>query len=452
MSTQIDRVENGVGEDQSNVAEDKVGSTFVDALRCVVFYGLSIMLVLSANSLYYTQGDNRAIFALIILVLSALLIAIVWATCEIGEAFLRRWALWVTCACAVFLSVVLFNCSIGSAPWHFYFALLALFPLLVHILRQKGYFQSFIESFVNVVACLGLVSTVLWLVCDVGHLLQPNCSVLNTWHIRGQVSEAEGYFYVLMHTQTTNLNEFPLLSIDAAFYRNTAIFVEGPMMSFVLCCALICETFLNKRLRKTVFVILALTILSTLTTTCIIVLALVCTALCMRVLLKHGYKALVLAVFAVGVAIAMAFVIQKIMQTGSGSTRLDDYRACFQVWLTDPLFGCGYDNTMPIRNYMSLSRITNTGVANSLGYALALGGLAHISLHVVAFAGYFVKAEQSDARASQRFDYAVAGLLFLFVWVITVVVTLPLAAFMLSIGVERFLAALPHRSSKSTAG
>ena len=69
-------------------------------------------------------------------------------------------------------------------------------------------------------------------------------------------------------------------------------------------------------------------------------------------------------------------VAGKNISSSSIRTHVDDYRICLEAFLSKPLFGCGYNNTGYVRQFMPEERLrNNSGFSNSIMLVFAEGGL-----------------------------------------------------------------------------
>ena len=118
------------------------------------------------------------------------------------------------------------------------------------------------------------------------------------------------------------------------------------------------------------------------------------------------------------------------MQTSSGSTRLDDFAAGFKAWSRSPWFGYGFTNTDVVKSYMSAFRADNLGFSNSLFQTLVMGGVFWLTPYIIGLCGYL--------KSSRAMKFA--GILLLFLWVVTVVSNIPLTVFMFGLGVSKVIA------------
>ena len=127
----------------------------------------------------------------------------------------------------------------------------------------------------------------------------------------------------------------------------------------------------------------------------------------------------------------------------SGMTHLDDFRAGFLAWLDSPIIGNGFDYEPAVQGYLSDYRLSNPGLSNSFAYILATGGLAYLLVHLFGFFGYFVKS---------NWKVRACGACLLVLWGVTVATRLPLTAFILAIGIERFCSVKLTEQKQDYAG
>lgn len=184
-----------------------------------------------------------------------------------------------------------------------------------------------------------------------------------------------------------------------------------------------------------IVLLLSLTVVTTFSSTGVIfLLGIILIEALRKVRMKEGstktfLMLLLLILFLVGSWLAFTVFDGK-MQTSSGSTRLDDFVAGFEAWSRSPLFGYGFSNTEVVKTYMSAFRADNLGFSNSLFNTLVMGGIVWLLPYVIGFYGYL------ESSQTLRF----AGMLLLFLWVVTFVSNIPLTVFMLGFGVSKVIA------------
>lgn len=256
-------------------------------------------------------------------------------------------------------------------------ALICLFCFDVSEKDKKLLFER-IELIVSVIAC---VSLAFWLVGSLLGILRPTGITYITWSNDGSAVPINQYFGIYFETQEQTIGGLRLI-------RNTAIFTEAPMSSFMFCFGLMIELFKKEQFSKRICILLVAAIVSTFSTTGYAVLI---AAFFFKYLLSSkarsnlGAALRFAAVPALLIAAVFAFeyLLETKLSTASGSVRLDDFAAGFKAWMDHPLMGNGYNNSDSYTYYMSWFRMNNTGFSNSLMQILAYGGLYLITPYLM---------------------------------------------------------------------
>ena len=388
----------------------------------ILLYVFSVLCVLGSNSLYSIIEPIGQVLTVAIVVCILLIAVVCWRSSPGKRAFLRGWAIWLVLITVVQTTVALQNWQLGLVAHDWFMLQIAIAPLMIHFVRHTVGMKWLYSSFVNVVAFLAATSVILWLLGPIGHLIESNCSIEYRWYaiVKNEFPEIPGYFYLLFQSQHLNIDGFGEL------WRNTGIYPESPMYTYALVTASCFELYLVEKPRILIVAFLACCILSTVSTTGIILLVVM---LLFYVALKLSGKQLFIVVPLVIIGIAItAYAAHGKLVNWSGMVHLDDFSACIQAWLNDPLFGNGFDWEISIQSYMSDFRLWNPGLSNSLGFTLAAGGVLFLALHIVAFAGFFI-------RGSSRLK--LAGIVLLILWAVTIAPRLPITMLILAIGAER---------------
>lgn len=188
------------------------------------------------------------------------------------------------------------------------------------------------------------------------------------------------------------------------YARNIGIFCEAPMYAFVLSLALCAKLFFYKDMKKQSIIILCITILTTFSMTGIAVMV---GLLLLRYYIgdlrlernedvyRRRRKSSLKRVLSIIGLIAVVIIVYNIFyfKTSTGMSymiRLDDYSAAFKAWLSNPIWGVGYNNFEAIRTNMAdwrLSWYTNQGFSNAISHILATMGAFGVLTYVLGFWG-----------------------------------------------------------------
>ncbi len=391
-------------------------------------YSLSLLLVFTTYTLPGMVGGRSTALMVLFLLECVVIFALAWISTPLDLEVLGRWVIWVAALAAAYL-LITFNTGEFSSFGALLSCLFAVVPIVFAALQRASLLDAYFRAFVNTMAVVALLSLVLWTAGPVLGLIEMNCSIINNWGGNGLTWYTNGYFYLQYVPQWQDL------PLGMGLFRNTSFFAEAPMYSYALCCALLVEVFCAKKRRVPIVLLLSLTVVTTFSSTGVIfLLGIILIEALRKVRTKEGstktlLMLLLFILFLVGSWLAFTVFDGK-MQTSSGSTRLDDFAAGFEAWSRSPLFGYGFSNTEVVKTYMSAFRADNLGFSNSLFNTLVMGGIVWLLPYMIGFYGYL--------KSSQTLRFA--GMLLLFLWVVTFVSNIPLTVFMLGLGVSKVIA------------
>lgn len=400
----------------------KYGPTLIK----VPLFTLAICLVFSTNTLYSHSGRHSLVLSIFIVVSALALLLCCLDSLRFSKTFIWRWVLWLLFLLATYATIGMATATFWGSTYFLIFVLMGIFPLAIYMMWSKGLFQLFISLFVISAAVLATASLILWVAGPLTGLISTNCSIVSNWNSLGEDVVRYGYFHLLYVVQSADLGGHVIV-------RNTGIFTEAPMYSYMLCVAILGDC-LSKRPHPVCRFIFALSILTALSTTGYIFLILIgCTDL-VRVTRKLEVHRRVLAWMAIAIVTILAiYVVVMLLGTkidsSSGSTRIDDFRAGYLAWISSPILGYGFTNGSVVQNFYSAFRMNNLGFSNSLMDVLVRGGILYLSVFVV----------QAFGLIRGSLHRSVLACIFLFLWVFTTVARLPLSLFVFSLGVTTLL-------------
>lgn len=192
--------------------------------------------------------------------------------------------------------------------------------------------------------------------------------------------------------------------------RNTGIFTEAPMYSFVLTLALGVELFLEQHRRKLTCFILVATMLTTLSTTGYLSAILLFVLLYAQKTLKSNRltvkKIILLMAGLAGVMVALS-VIENKGSTESGtasmSVRMDHLLSCLRAFCHSPLVGVGFSNQDAVLRFSEYEQ----GMSVGLPYLMATGGIVLTMTLLLPFALHLKKAFKDRKFGRVFFEAAV---------------------------------------------
>ena len=224
------------------------------------------------------------------------------------------------------------------------------------------------------VGMIATISLLFWVFGSVLHLLSPTGTVISGWTGAEETDGNSVATYYGLHFEPQLI-----LFKNVRLARNSGIFTEAPMASFVYSLALLMELLLKKESNIRRCIILSCAIVSSFSTTGMITMIL---AIAFKYLLSKPVfsigRVIKVMIVPVGLIVvgymAYSMFIEKMGQ-GSGMIRMDDFRAGFLAWKENPIFGAGFGEEDVLKNHMSAWRWYNQGFSNSIFYILAQCGL-----------------------------------------------------------------------------
>lgn len=240
------------------------------------------------------------------------------------------------------------------------------FPIctwLAYFLLQKNMFKKFIFIFNNIVAIIAIVSMIFWLFGSILHVINSTSIVYSNW----SSSFVNSYYNIYFEPQNANRN---LLGLQIGV-RNSAIFFESTLATFIFGCALISNDLFIKKLRYRIIFLLA--IITTTNTTSIFLLLLYILYLIFNNL-ETKYKTLVIFLGIIIGAVILILLIQ-VMQSKKNDGISYEVRSThmldeLKAFILSPIYGHG------------VNRFTN-GSSNSICALAADGGILLWGLYYI---------------------------------------------------------------------
>ncbi|MEE6667715.1 hypothetical protein PS423_10010 [Pediococcus acidilactici] len=276
---------------------------------------------------------------------------------------------------------------------------------------EKNTVSYLLSTLSKLITILATFSIFMWLVCSVLKLLSPSSYILLNWGVPHYIPSFHNLYF---ETQRVNLG-------NLEFMRNTFIYPEGPIYSFILSFALIFSVFIKeKKLSSFTVLILMISILTTGSSTGFIIIAGV---IFLKKVIDVKDKKMSMVILFISLlilcVIAIMVVFQKQVDNGNSlSVRLEDLNIGFNIWFLHPLTGVGYGNYSELLSHMNLSRLSfngNTGFSSGLALIAAYGGTPLLINYLLPiFNGV-------KAGTKRGIKYSIFSLLVLFLLVTTIV-------------------------------
>ena len=266
----------------------------------------------------------------------------------------------------IFLFFLFMILKVRTAVFIYIIKYIVLFVSLLLLNENKVEFFCFLKKMANVVFFISLLSLFFYIFGSLMHII-PSKSVWINW---GGINLRKSYFLLHFDTQIE-----PFLGLNIV--RNSGVYTEAPMYAGVLLFSLIIELFMEYRNKKHI-VVLTVTIFSTLSLTGM------ASALILFLLdffksknIKLIYKFFIFPIFLFAVLFSVNYMIDNKIKNNSNSysARTDDYKASYNAWKENKLFGNGFENTEVTVKHMEARRRNNPGQSNAVGRYFSEGGL-----------------------------------------------------------------------------
>ena len=254
-----------------------------------------------------------------------------------------------------------------------------------------GYFSDFVYY-------TSVLSSVLWFFMAIIPVLQPNVTATVEW---GGIRSFPGFLGLCFLAQKEE-------SFGLGLYRNTGLYTEAPMLSLVLSLALMYEVFLNHHKSKLRIAVLCLMIISTFSLTGAVMLLIITFFTYMDKIKKSKVNKLfylfVLGVIVPVVFVFLAVILERKSLTSSYNTRFIDYLVGIRAFISNPVFGVGYNNLEQFMVYkeefyrMAGIPFKNLGYSNGLLAIPGQGGVLLSTIYLLPFIYQLVKGKSRDCR------------------------------------------------------
>ena len=265
----------------------------------------------------------------------------------------------------VYLSIISIA-SVGVDQLVSFWARYASLPFVFFYFSSNASYIVKIELFrkvVNVMVVISCISLFFWIFGSTFKMITPTGVALFEW---GTVNEVSSYFNIYFETQYVDW-----LGIDF-FWRNTAIFVEGPMMSLTLIIAITLIYYFDDIWHIATWkkFILAFAIITSFSVTGYFILW---GFVVLKLYRSKKFRAIMIVMLIPLSLYAIQVMMDMKQSTGSYSLREDDYYVGFIPWLQNPIFGWGFNNWEALQ--ANMKGRANDGFSNSIFSVLTQGGI-----------------------------------------------------------------------------
>ncbi|KAF0378348.1 O-antigen ligase family protein [Pediococcus acidilactici] len=377
-------------------------------LKTILQYCLVILAILQCNTVFFREyGTNHSkiVILLFIIIMIALFVL------SFIESIKKRMNL---------KPLLIFLLSFGSLLIIFLvisyirrrYSLTSIFPLLIPLFMvpimyvdyKNGEADQILQRFKNIIVFLAVLSLIFWLLALLG--FETSITKMVSW---GGVRAVYGYSFLHYISQ----GSVSFLGLPSVI-RNTGLFVEAPMYSYILCMAMLVSIFLkdnNNSFSWKTWVLMA-TILTTTSTTGVIIMVI---SIFVKLTFFNEKTHVSIKAFLIVLLIPILFFIissvlnKKVDENwySSSSIRYNDFVAGFLAWKDHPWLGNGFGNYNILVNNMDYRRLIgnfNTGFSTGFMEILAYGGIA---------AGLYYLLPTCLSPLKNKKIFAVSGISFL---------------------------------------
>lgn len=388
-------------------------SSVVSNISKLIDILLALFLILNCQSLYQnsaTSDYHIYEITLILILLSMLLHGIQYPL--ISKAKMNHTAVYslIYFIIAVFILII----DVSKPDWLSYSARFLIAPLIlfyflpVDDLKKK---IRLMHYFVDWTILITLISLFFFILGTNLNLISPTGTFRYEW---GNILNAQSYYN--LYFGGVQYADGGIL--NGVLYRNTAIFVEGPMYAAVLDLSLFFLYILKNDFKffKTAFLTLMVGIITSNSTTAIII-GIILTFFAFRDtnFAKRLKNIIILPVIVIVIFLLIEIIFSKagsFSSTSSFGIRYDDYMAGFQAWIRSPILGWGYNNLSVINSFRE--NAANAGFSNSIFAILNGGGLLFGSLYLFPIFHALLRRKRNHMQVELSLIYLLLLILVLF--------------------------------------
>lgn len=316
---------------------------------------ISFLLMIICAAVIYSCGTfyfslQGLIFSLLLIFISLVVLWLINPFFDISKNILIGFIIYIFGAIIILINSHFTTNSV--------FMLAIAFPIciwLTYLLLIDNLITKFVNIFVNIMAIVAIISMIFWLFGSILQKLHPTSVVYSGWS-----SEYVNSFYgIYFQPQGADINLLGLLHISA---RNSAIFFEAPLATFLFGFSLLVNEFIEtKKIYRLIFL---LAIITTFDTTSIIVLLLYILYYVRNIkYMNRVFLILIETILSAVVIILISIVLQnKAIDGGSFQDRSYHMIKELQAFTASPIYGKGFD-------------VFTKGSSNSICAVAADGGI-----------------------------------------------------------------------------
>lgn len=369
-------------------------------------YIISMCIILQCNSVWIKM-NNFNILMLVIMSVSVIIVMCLVSGDKIktNKQFIK--SVMLVLIINIYLIIYIFSSQPYIDQYIRYFYIAFNIILLYQLFVIDDEFEILIKLS-NIVCIIALFSLIFWIFGTNLNIIKPTSQFLLDW---GGEYYRNSYFNIYFEAQKIQF-------LGSSIYRNTGIFAEGPMYSFILGLSLAIQVYLNKELSLKKIILLFITTLTTFSTTGVIAVFFIITSKIGR--LKFNTKlmniirfACVIVSITITIVVSIFFINDKvgdkdINKASSYSVRLADIKSGIQAFEDNKLFGVGYHNQSEIKKYSSMA---GNG-SSSMITILAQGGIYLAIFYIIPLFRLFIQSIKYLNFDFVLFIISLLGMLF----------------------------------------
>ncbi len=369
----------------------KASLSVKERLFNVIEYCLAIILIFDFRS-FWSRSENYSFISgnsIALVLISIGLLCIIYSNKSKRKRFIQ--CIYIIILLTVYLlSFMLLSRSSTEMTLRFILYIDVL--ILYQCFCSKNKKFSLLQKLDRIICLIAIVSLFFWVFGSILGIVHPTGTVITDWTgMEGVKRSVKTYYNLYFEPHSYSI-------FGVKIVKNSGIFTEGPMASFVFVTALLYELYLAENKNIKTIALLCVAIVSTISTTgyLITIIAFMISYLQTK---RRGVfqtiKILILPIMLIVGIVAFSSVLETKLSSVSGSIRMDDFSAGFKAWMDSPLWGNGIGNSNSFQQYMSSFRSFNLGFSNSLMNILAFGGIMLFLPYLFAFA-YIIKRSANN--------------------------------------------------------
>lgn len=342
----------------------------IKSIQKILFFTFALFLVLDLNSVYTRLTTNAIPTTEICVILSILILCVSFL---VDSRLDYKIVFFIFAYLAYLIVFLIFTPKTGLTGFIIKFGVM-LPSLCLVFYKKTDNILLLLKYFAEIIIMLALISLLFYPFTNVLQILNPMGEL--TVHWRGD-APFHNYLFLFFTNDYSNYTNYLI--------RNTGIFVEAPQYGLNLIFALVYELCIREKIKKINILIIAVTIVTTISVGSIITMLIMFFAKFIMFPVKNQtlrrIKHTVSIVFFCIVTSSLVYLLDVKMGSGNSfKIRVDDFVSGFASWKLHPWFGNGYGNSEVIKQFVGEFRSWSVrngvvGFSNSIAMVLSNGGI-----------------------------------------------------------------------------